>query len=142
MNFGPRRHRTGGDARRSPAEPDIGQPCGSRPGTRPTVSPALIHSNSGANHDDLTVDGVDFTPNKSVHIELRPDHDGDFNPYVTDRGASPSGSIHVQFYGYQTVSPHDRGAGDGHVVATDTTTLQSTAALPVIIFPAVTIDHG
>ena len=63
MNFGPRRHRTGGDARRSPAEPDIGQPCGSRPGTRPTVSPALIHSNSGANHDDLTVDGVDFTPN-------------------------------------------------------------------------------
>ncbi|MDT5045881.1 MAG: hypothetical protein QOG75_1734 [Mycobacterium sp.] len=112
------------------------------PGPAPTVSPVLTHSNSGANHDDLTVGGVDFTPNESVHIELRPDHDGDFNPYVTDRGASPSGSIHVQFYGYQTVSPHDRGARGGYVVATDTTTLQSTAPLPVIIFPAVTIDHG
>ena len=38
-------------------------PAAAAPGPAPTVSPALTHSNSGANHDDLTVDGVDFTPN-------------------------------------------------------------------------------
>ncbi|HEY7052727.1 MAG TPA: hypothetical protein VH496_11445 [Mycobacterium sp.] len=101
----------------------------------------LTHSNSGANHDELTVDGVDFTPDKLVHLEVRPTNPGAFDPYVTDRDASASGAIHVKC-GLQTVSPRDPGARSGYVVATDVTTQATTAPLPVTIFPPVMIDNG
>ncbi len=115
---------------------------GGPPAPAPTVSPVLTHSNSGAYHDNLVVDGVDFTPDGSVHVEARPNHDGDFAPYITDRFADGSGQIHVEFFQLQTISPHDRGAKGGYVIATDTTTGKSTAALPVTIFPPVMVDNG
>jgi len=115
---------------------------GAAPGPAPTVSPVLTHTNSGAYHDNLVVDGVDFTPNKPVHVEARPNHDGDFEPYITDRGADGSGQIHVEFFNLQTTSPHDRGAKGGYVIATDTTTGKSTAPLAVTIFPPIMIDNG
>jgi hypothetical protein len=115
---------------------------GAAPGPAPSVSPILTHSNSGADHYNLVVDGVDFTPDKSVHLEVHPDRDGDFEPYITDRFADGSGRIHVEFYNLQTVSPHDRGARGGYVFATDTTTLQTTDRLHVTIFPPVMIDNG
>lgn len=112
------------------------------PGSAPNVAPVFTHTNSGADHVNLTVDGAGFTPNKPVHVEVRPDHNGDFDPYITDRGANQSGAIHVEFYSLQTVSPHDRNARGGYVVATDTTTQQSTPPLAATIFPPVVIDHG
>ena len=112
------------------------------PGPAPTVSPVLNHTNSGAYHDNLVVDGVDFTPNGPVHVEARPNNPGDFEPYITDRAANDSGGIHVEFYNLQTISPHDRGAKGGYAIATDTTTGKSTPALAVTIFPPVMIDNG
>ena len=112
------------------------------PAPAPTVSPVLTHTNSGAYHDNLVVDGAGFTPDKPVHVEARPNHDGDFEPYITDRGADDSGRIHVEFYNLQTISPHDRGAKAGYVIATDTTTGRSTPALAISIFPPGMIDNG
>jgi hypothetical protein len=48
----------------------------------------------------------------------------------------------VQFYDFQTVSPRDRNAKGGYVVATDTTTSVSTAPFPVTISPPVMIDNN
>ena len=87
------------------------------PGPTPTVSPVLTHSNSGANHEQLTVDGVDFTPKQRVDFVLQPTNAGDFDPESKYRFATDSGSVQVTFAD-QTVPP--RGGGkSGFVVATD-----------------------
>jgi hypothetical protein len=102
----------------------------------------LTHSNSGANHDNLTVDGVDFIPKESVHFQVLPNHPGDFASFETDRDVIDSGAVHVEFYGHQTSSPRDPGAKGGYVIATGSVSKKTTPPLQVTIFPPVTIDNG
>jgi hypothetical protein len=123
--------RTAGSELRRPVTPADAGAAGR--GLIRMVPPVLSHTNSGAMGERLTVDGLNFTPDRGVEFELLPMNPGDFNPISKYRFASDSGAAQVTF-GYQTV-PARSGGKSGFVVAQDSTTLQTTPPLPVTVLP-------